>query len=230
MVRRRFEKLEPERREALLAAAADEFAARGYVAASMSRIAEGADVSKGTLYYYFEDKEDLFVTAVDRAVELLMEATGLGAGPEALEAWLDSLDAGEFWSALREMARRSVPLVRSDAWYVRLARSYPRIRQEPEARASVEKITEWGRGVVRSLLGRGRELGVVRTDLPLDYLVEIYLAMDSAGDRWVVDRYEGWSDEELLRFTEARIDLVRDMLEPRRSAGAAGGTGEEEAT
>lgn len=229
MVRSRFDKLDPERREALLAAAADEFATRGYSAASMSRIARGAGVSKGTLYYYFEDKEDLFVTTVDRALHHLMEATGLGAEPEALEAWLGSLEADGFWPALREMARGSAPLIRSDAWYVRIARSYPRIRQEPGARAGVERVTEWGRRTLGALLERGRELGVVRADLPLDYLVEIYLAMDAAGDRWMIERYEAWEDEELLRFTEARIDLVQDMLDPRRPARRRSAGEEEEA-
>lgn len=229
MARSRFEKLEPERREALLAAAAGEFAARGYAGASMARIAREADVSKGTLYYYFEDKQDLFVTTMDRALERLMEATGLGAEPEVLEAWLESLEADAFWPALRERARRSVPLVRSDAWYVRVARSYARIRREPGARKVVERLTEWSRRTLGSLLERGRTLGVVRTDLPLDYLVEIYLAMDTAGDQWMLERYEGWGDEELLRFTEARMDLVQDMLDPGRPARRRSSRAEEDA-
>src|SRR5262245_13160314 len=49
-----------QRREAILAAALDEFSARGFAAARLDDIAARADVAKGTIYLYFRDKESLF--------------------------------------------------------------------------------------------------------------------------------------------------------------------------
>jgi AcrR family transcriptional regulator len=49
-----------ERREAILAAALDEFSARGYAAARLDDVATRAGVAKGTIYLYFPDKESLF--------------------------------------------------------------------------------------------------------------------------------------------------------------------------
>ena len=71
MARARFQKLSPEKQEAILAAAADEFAERGYGAASLNRIIERAGSSKGSLYYYFDDKADLLRTVVERALAFL---------------------------------------------------------------------------------------------------------------------------------------------------------------
>ncbi len=48
------------RRQLLLEAALDEFFERGFSAARMEDIARRADLSKGTLYLYFDSKEDLF--------------------------------------------------------------------------------------------------------------------------------------------------------------------------
>jgi len=48
------------RREAILAAALDEFSARGFAATRLDDIARRADVAKGTIYLYFRDKESLF--------------------------------------------------------------------------------------------------------------------------------------------------------------------------
>lgn len=213
MARTRFdERLAPDRAEALLAAAGEEFAERGYAGASMSRIASAAGVSKGSLYYYFEDKADLLATAMERAFDRLLAESGLGGDRDAFRAWLEELEAEAFWDALRDGARRSVPLIRSDAWYVRLARAFHRLRDEPEVGEAAERVMERGRSMIRELLSRGRELGLVRTDLPLDYLVAVYAAMDAAGDRWILERYQGWDDEELARITDARVDLLRDML------------------
>ena len=49
-----------ERRETILAAALDEFSARGFAATRLDDIARRAGVAKGTIYLYFRDKESLF--------------------------------------------------------------------------------------------------------------------------------------------------------------------------
>jgi AcrR family transcriptional regulator len=48
------------RREAILAAALDEFSQRGFAAARLDDVAKRANVAKGTIYLYFRDKEALF--------------------------------------------------------------------------------------------------------------------------------------------------------------------------
>src|SRR5262245_29790258 len=49
-----------ERRDAILDAALEEFAAKGFAAARLDEVANRAGVAKGTIYLYFEDKEALF--------------------------------------------------------------------------------------------------------------------------------------------------------------------------
>src|SRR5215831_11689283 len=48
------------RREAILAAALDEFSARGFAATRLDDVARRAGVAKGTIYLHFRDKEALF--------------------------------------------------------------------------------------------------------------------------------------------------------------------------
>ena len=48
------------RRDAILAAALEEFSARGFEATRLDDVAKRADVAKGTIYLYFRDKETLF--------------------------------------------------------------------------------------------------------------------------------------------------------------------------
>jgi len=49
-----------ERRDAILAAAFEEFAERGFAATRLDDVARRADVAKGTIYLHFADKEALF--------------------------------------------------------------------------------------------------------------------------------------------------------------------------
>ena len=48
------------RRDAILAAALEEFSARGFAATRLDDVARRADVAKGTIYLHFADKETLF--------------------------------------------------------------------------------------------------------------------------------------------------------------------------
>src|SRR5262245_55767957 len=49
-----------KRREAILDAALEEFATRGFAATRLDDVARRAAVAKGTIYLYFDDKESLF--------------------------------------------------------------------------------------------------------------------------------------------------------------------------
>ena len=51
------------------------FRALGFDAASMGEIAKAAGVSKGTLYVYFKDKDELFQAIVDK--ECVFQAEGV---------------------------------------------------------------------------------------------------------------------------------------------------------
>ena len=75
-----FEKLPPEERDRIRNACLDEFARVGYEQASTNRIVADACIPKGTLFFYFGSKRDLFLYLVDdcvqRYIQFLDKETG----------------------------------------------------------------------------------------------------------------------------------------------------------
>lgn len=69
--RPRDEALQERRTDEILDVAAKVFATHGYQHTEMQLVADEAEVGKGTLYRYFENKEALFLAAVDRGMQLL---------------------------------------------------------------------------------------------------------------------------------------------------------------
>lgn len=59
----------PDRREAILSAAFDVFARRGFTQASVQEIADTAGVAKPTLYNHFTDKDELFRHAMTHTAD-----------------------------------------------------------------------------------------------------------------------------------------------------------------
>ena len=62
------------RRTAILAAALEEFSARGYEGARLEDVAKRAGIAKGTIYLYFADKEALFQDLVRSMVNPVLTA------------------------------------------------------------------------------------------------------------------------------------------------------------
>lgn len=74
-IKGRWERRKNARPQELLAAALDLFVERGYAATRLDDVAARAGVSKGTLYLYFTNKEDLFKAVIrEHLVPVLGEA------------------------------------------------------------------------------------------------------------------------------------------------------------
>ena len=71
----------PEKRQAILQAAAELFPLNGYDGVSMMEIADRAGVSKLTLYSHFTDKEDLFTQAIIDCCEQQLPASRFQPAP-----------------------------------------------------------------------------------------------------------------------------------------------------
>lgn len=66
-------KADKETKEKLLESAKAEFMEKGYTKASLRKICANAGVTTGALYFFFNDKEDLFASIVEKPLRELME-------------------------------------------------------------------------------------------------------------------------------------------------------------
>src|ERR1700690_2549555 len=86
-------------RERILDAALNIFSNKGYHDTRMDEIVEASDTSKGSIYFYFPNKERLFLALVDQFADLLerrvveavdQQAQGIAQVRAALQACLET--------------------------------------------------------------------------------------------------------------------------------------------
>ncbi len=109
------ERLTPARRRqmtrhALVEAAADAFARKGFYGASLEEIAEAAGFTRGAIYSNFGSKEELLYAvlelSMDRQIEAVSEAMeernrgAIGDAVAASRAWSSAAPTGFNWAAL----------------------------------------------------------------------------------------------------------------------------------
>lgn len=68
-----FNRISEEKRARILEAAMNEFSTYGYENANTNKIAKQADISVGSLFKYFESKEDLFLATVNHGAAVLKD-------------------------------------------------------------------------------------------------------------------------------------------------------------
>jgi AcrR family transcriptional regulator len=200
----RFSTLDPERRAAILSAAAEEFARAGLQGASYNRIIARAGVSKGAMYYYFDNKEDLFVTVVADLAERAAAAIG-GPGPFS--------DAAGFWQQMRSLCARALQFFADPT----LAGLYKQLvtpgRDSPLGHA-VEEHTRRLEAYTAELLRAGQQVGAVRTDLPIELLAHLLTGLGEAFDRWLLTRWESLRPAELAALPDQIVDLFARLAAP----------------
>ena len=203
MPRPRFEKLPPARRAALLEAAAREFSDRGFEDASLNHILELAGVSKGAAYYYFDDKEDLFLTVIHNYLAEL--------GITNFQEMPETVTAETFWPSLRDVYRRTFVKTPDHPFAFgvwRAAGEVFRARRDGPLARFVDQYID----VLARLLRRGQELGVLRTDLPDDLLMAWMRAVDDAHDRWILDHWAEMDDEAMSAAVDRVVDGLRRLV------------------
>ncbi len=78
-----FDKIPDKKRQKILKIAKKEFARKGFTASNINVIARDAGISIGSMYNYFNTKEDLFLTVIDdgyRQLKRILMETDLGTG------------------------------------------------------------------------------------------------------------------------------------------------------
>ena len=204
MVRPRFTKLPPAQQQAILRAALDEFAAHGFHDASLNRIIEAAGISKGSMYYYFDGKEDLFTHVTRIEFEHLLA----DIGPVALPA-----DPGPdaFWSAVARYYRDCVAQLAAHPQLASLVRAWLGASQNPTLQRAQQQLEEKVLPWVERILAAGQSCGAVRTDLPAGLLIAVAVAMGRAMDMWLMTQPP---EDATPPPIGALVGMLRRALEP----------------
>lgn len=208
MPRPRFTALDPAKRRAILDAAADVFASDGFGGASYNQIIARAGVSKGAMYYYFDDKADLYRTVIRDVAERMKSASG-GLG--------EFVDARSFWTAVRGLCARMLAFVGEEPRLPGLAKSLLAASEGPLAEELAQTI-DGMRAYTEALLGGGREVGAVRDDIPPPLLAHLLMGLGEAFDRWLIPRWQELEPAELIALPERLIELFVRVAAPLQLA------------
>ncbi|MHA6623137.1 TetR/AcrR family transcriptional regulator [Pseudonocardia sp. DLS-67] len=205
MVRPRFARLPPEQQQVILHAALDEFSAHGFHDASLNRVIDAAGISKGSMYYYFDSKEDLYAHVARVEFERFFTDLGpLVVPPET--------DPDTFWSTLERYYLDAITRLGGSPQLTTLIRGWLAALGNPTLQQAQHELERAVLPWVERAVTTGQSIGAVRTDLPADLLIAVLLGMGQAMDTWLIAQQPGETD--LPRLVSILVGMIRRTLEP----------------
>jgi AcrR family transcriptional regulator len=183
-----FQHLPPAKRERFIAAALDEFALHDYRTASVSRIVDTVGIAKGSVYQYFDGKQDLYLYLVTLAAERKFGFID-GSLPDGVDGFFERFRLTVFHGA------------RFDFTHPRLASLLYNATYEPsgpEIRAVSAQLKAASYQYLRGLVDAGVEGGDLRADLDVDFAVFALYQLTVALRDFLTERF-AFSFEDAVR-------------------------------
>ena len=166
-----------EKRDVILRAAIDTFAARGYFNSQVADVARAAGVAAGTVYLYFRSKDDLLSSIFERTMaEAIADGrSGIAAlpGPEA---------------RLRGIARLHLDRLGRDRALAIVFQVELRQSTKFMERFSATALREY-LGIIRDIVAEGQAAGSFRKDVNPTFAAKLFFGMlDEMATNWILSK------------------------------------------
>ena len=182
---------------ALYEATLTEFAERSFREASLNEILKAAGMNKGSFYYRFSDKMELYLSLIYRvAMEKmrLFETSGV------------SRTSDGFFDEFRNMAILGLTLTKKDARFAAFSRRI--LEESPEVRARITACFGNMSGtILTDMVERAKSSGEFRADLPTSTTVFVIETLLNHLDRLILP---DWTDESVLEAVDRLLDVVQN--------------------
>lgn len=200
---KRFHQLNEEKKSLIIETAIDEFLEKSFKVASINQISKRAGLSAGALYYYFEDKEDLFYTVLEHTAGALW---GLFEDLNTL------FDEYGYWDGIETIVMKRLELTRNQPKYLKLLERVLITTDEVEMKGQKKLMSG-----LRNIFEYGYENGHIRTDMPKEFLFAIHFNLTLTINQWMIKE---WSDQKIdamdikdvQMFVEKAVGMIRSAL------------------
>jgi TetR/AcrR family transcriptional regulator, fatty acid metabolism regulator protein len=181
-----------DKRDALLRAAIDTFAARGFFNAQVADVARAAGVAAGTVYLYFRSKDDLLISIFERTMQ-----EAIADGRRSVDALTDPVER------LREIARLHLGRLGRDRALAVVFQVELRQSTKFMERFSSTQLREY-LGIIRNVIADGQERRAFRSGINPTLAAKLFFgALDEMATNWILSRRK----YSLVAEADAIVDL-----------------------
>lgn len=189
-----------ERLNELINAALIEFGDKGYDNASLNNILREAGISKGTFYYYFKNKEDLYIYLYSILAQEKMAFFSKNIDPEDFNK--------DIFTLLKAMLKAGIEFAQHRPEIARFSKNYLKDLNKPLLDKLKKKYNLESNDYLDVLIDRAYERGEIREDLPKRFIKNMinYLLINLHEISSIIDI------EDYVKEANYLIDFIKDGI------------------
>ncbi len=196
-----------EKKQELIEAAVKEFGEKGYENASLNNILKQTGISKGTFYYHYKNKEDLYMALIGFLIEEKLTFFNQHVSPEDFK--------GDFFSLLKILTKTGLKFAKENPYINKFSESFLKDINSDIYQRILKKFDFKANDYYDKIIELAYARGEIREDLPKDFVKKIVMHLfthiqDTANVTKIEDFEE--SANHLIEFM--KNGLLKDQKKP----------------
>ena len=194
MPKQTFINLDHDKQERVIRSAIAEFQENGFANAKVGNIAKKADIAKGSIYQYFDDKEALFIDTVSWAVAYLQQF-------REHQTLLNNLDVFEY---LLSSGRQRIELIRKEPDLSKFLQDVYAGKYISVMQREIQELWWVSDNSILKMIEMGKNKGSIRQDVDDDVLVVFFKATLEMIDQMIIE----WMDAKSTQVIEKDLETL----------------------
>ena len=202
MPKRTFDRLDDDKKERIMRAAIEEFHTRGFENAKIETIARKAEVAKGSIYQYFDDKKEMFLYSVTWALNYFMKIIDR-------QTPLQDMDVYEYFLS---GSRERFELLKQEPLLVAFSMDIYAGKFGGLALEASRELSRIGEEYELKLIANGKRKGTVRDDLDDKTLLLFFQGVTEKFDMEIMEKVKGFDYDPTEEQYYEMENLLKNMI------------------
>lgn len=191
-----------EKRGELIAAALEEFTTKSYEEASLNQIIKNAGISKGTFYYHFQDKQDLYLSLLNHGIQAKWEFINNATKELKDEAGQD------IFASFKLQARMGVQFAQAHPKYHLLSKMFVKEKGNQIYEAALKVLGKGADVPLDAMIQEAIERGTFRQDFSPTFIKRMITHLFANFDEIFKDEAD-YDLEQMLKNLDAYVDFMK---------------------
>ncbi|MCR3921966.1 MAG: TetR/AcrR family transcriptional regulator [Firmicutes bacterium] len=198
MPKETFYNLKDDKKQKIFAAAVQEFSSSRFNEASINQIIKHAEISRGSFYQYFNDKEDIYLYMISEIgkekLAVINEARRLEPDADFFQAFLHMTETALTWAkAMPQYNEIGMRMAVDDSEFIMKLRAL-----SPE-----------GTNQLKEMITRDQQRGLIKATIDADLVIEMILTMML---HLLIGYYRTGKYEEMFTRAKVIIDIIKNGI------------------
>lgn len=196
-----------EKKDKLIKAALDEFTQKSYDEASLNNIIKNAGISKGSFYYHFKNKKDLYTY-----IYLEVANAKISFFNKELKNYVEEMKDKNIFEVLKLYGRLGFKFAREYPIYYQLAKRLFEEKNKELMAHIRNQFTHFSDNIVDNLIERAIERKEIRDDFSIDFTINLIKHLFLNYDKVVLKDINEAEIDELIKLYDNYLDFIQNGL------------------